>query len=265
MFSLLRRIALVSKAGAQDNVESVDMEMSSEEEMDSITTTAVAATTTGLVEVIKAASASTSTTTVSFSLNTNTKVLPESPLIEKEDVKPKKPPPKLDILTPPHDLLSEPPSVPDVAEIFPDLLDSNDGGVADEPESSIVPLLPPPPPAPPALPKPKVEDIKKINKVVEEFHSPAPPPLPVGPPPFMHPQHRMKVNFINTRPPPPPPPPPPPRGFFPRRGNLRHYGPRFRPPPPSMAQQPPPPVQMDMSFRGRPPFRAAWRPRFPTW
>lgn len=136
-------MAAVPKRGGQDdNVESVDMEMASSEEE------AEEEVTKSRAEVIKSDAAKPA---VSFSLTPNSKHLNKSPLVEKEEVKAKKPllplPKQLNLSTPPPKLL-EPPPLPNVDEIFPELNSSGEGGDDEREENRVLssPLLPPPMP-----------------------------------------------------------------------------------------------------------------------
>lgn len=141
LFHCSRRLALAPKRAAQgDNVESVDMEMSSDEETES--------------ETAKVLS------TVSFSLASHNKLLVDSPLVEKE-VQVKKrlsaviPPSGKQLLANPSlpkELLSadirlpEPPPLPDVNDIFPELDSSGESDTS--PSKVPSPPCPPPPPMP---------------------------------------------------------------------------------------------------------------------
>lgn len=114
---------LAPKRVAQDdNVESVDMEMSSEEETEA--------------DMPKTSS------TVSFSLTTHNKPLLESPLKEREEPKVKK---LLSINISPPPKLLEPPPLPDVDEMFLEIENSVKSDAL--PKSKI-----PSPPLPPLMP-----------------------------------------------------------------------------------------------------------------
>ncbi|XP_054278264.1 uncharacterized protein LOC128996809 [Macrosteles quadrilineatus] len=113
-----RKMALAPKRGTQDvNVESVDMEMSSDEEMDTESKTQTQ-------------------TSVSFSLAPSVKPLVDSPLKEREEPKKK----LLSVTLTPPPKLPEPPPLPDVDEIFTEINETKK-------------LTPPPlpPPVPPSL------------------------------------------------------------------------------------------------------------------
>ncbi|KAG8317676.1 Regulation of nuclear pre-mRNA domain-containing protein 2 [Homalodisca vitripennis] len=206
-----RKLVLAPKRGAQDdNVESVDMEMSSEEETEA--------------EVLKPA--------VSFSLTPQIKPLAESPLVEKEEPKVKK---LLNIAISPPPRLPEPPPLPNVNDIFPEL---DSGGEADEIMDKIP--SPPVPPLPPPMPIPPLQTGQEVPVI--------------NPSGGYHPQR-------------------PPRGFFsPRFNNQRQRYPQWQANPNNNMRPRPPPMsgprfRPDNNFRGRPPwYRGNNRPpRFGGW
>lgn len=224
LFNCFRRLALAPKRAAQgDNVESVDMEMSSDEETET--------------ETAKPLS------TVSFSLASHNKLLVDSPLVEKE-VQVKKrlsaviPPPGKQLLanpSPPKELLSadirlpEPPPLPDVNDIFPELDSSG--------ESDTSPSKVPSPPCPPPPPMP-IQPIQTVHDV------------PVLSPGYLHnqnPRGFYNARFNNQR-----------QRFPAWQNNANNIRPRQAP---QSGQR----FRGDANFRGRPFFRGNRPPRFPQW
>lgn len=211
----------------EDNVESVDMEMSSEEELESSTP-----------ETTK------TSTSVSFSLSSAAKPLPESPLIEKEEPKTAALP-RLDTDTPPPETtVLEPPPLPS-ADMFPEVENSDEGQKEINPPDPETPVV--------------VKDSPLSVPVLQSNPQSAIPPLPrfVGPSrprlPMNRPRYsQWRGNMRGQHVLPPPPPPP----LLPLQ-NMRgppFGGPRFRPPFDSQA------------FRGRPLFRGQrWPQRFNSW